>query len=314
MCTAVSLVAERHLFGRTLDVERTYGEQVVITPRDYGFSFLHEPPVAAHAALLGVAVVHEGMPLYFDAMNESGLCMAGLNFKSAVYHAPIKGKRNVTSFELIPWVLTQCSTLAEARALLGEVQITKESISPALPATPLHWIVADESGAIVVESTGTGSEIRENTERVLANDPPFGEQAAQLAARAPVLGVNGAIRGITGDLSSPSRFVRAAFFSQHADVVGHTAGGEIGGFFHVMDTVGVPLGCVRRENGDKAYTAYTSCTDAANGAYYFTTYGCRRIRAVHLAPDARDACALTVYPMSHDEDIQRVQGDRDGAK
>lgn len=304
MCTAVSVMAGRHLFGRTLDVERTYGEKVIVTPRNYGFSFLHEPPVAAHAALLGAGVVQEGMPLYFDAMNESGLCMAGLNFKSAVYHAPIKGKRNVTSFELIPWVLTQCSTLAEARALLGEVQITKESISPTLPATPLHWIVADKSGAIVVESTETGSEIRENTERVLANDPPFGEQAAQLAARAPSLGANGVIQGITGELSSPSRFVRAAFFSRCTEVEGPAGDGEIGGFFHVMETVSVPFGCVRRENGDNAYTAYTSCADPSHGIYYFTTYGCRRIRAVRLVPDTRDARALGLFPMSQDEDVQ----------
>lgn len=88
MCTAAIYKTKDFYFGRNLDYEVSYGESVAVTPRKYKFVFTEEGECAEHYAMIGMAHVSGGYPLYYDAVNEKGLCMAGLNFaKSAVYHA-----------------------------------------------------------------------------------------------------------------------------------------------------------------------------------------------------------------------------------
>ena len=87
MCTAIRLTTRDHYFGRNLDLEYSYQETVAITPRHYPFHFRHEGTNSDHFAMIGMAFVVGGMPLYYEATNEKGLSMAGLNFPaSAVYH------------------------------------------------------------------------------------------------------------------------------------------------------------------------------------------------------------------------------------
>ncbi|MBE6701912.1 MAG: choloylglycine hydrolase family protein [Ruminococcaceae bacterium] len=323
MCTAISYQQPYHLFGRTLDVEASYGEMAVVTPRNFCLRFRHEAPLLTHPAMMGIACVRGNTPLYFDAINEKGLSIAALNFPgNAVYHQPRATGHNITSFELIPWILGQCETLSAAIALLRDTNITSDSFSPELPATPLHWIVADKSGAVTVESVSAGLEIYENRFGVLTNNPPFHYHVTHLSdfmwldARPPQNNLchtaelarysqgMGAM-GLPGDFSSSSRFVRAVFAQNHLAKKG--AGTQaVGQFFHMMDTVTVPLGCVKNEDGKNVFTVYTSCADTDSFTYYFTTYHCRRVRALHLdgAPLAADT--LLTFSMDEDEDIQHL--------
>jgi penicillin V acylase-like amidase (Ntn superfamily) len=39
MCTAATYKSKDFYFGRTLDYEFSYGDQIVITPRNYSFHF-----------------------------------------------------------------------------------------------------------------------------------------------------------------------------------------------------------------------------------------------------------------------------------
>ena len=80
MCTAATYKTKDFYFGRTLDYECSYGEQIVITPRNYAFNFRHVGDMKNHYAIIGMAHVAEDYPLYYDAMNEKGVAMAGLNF------------------------------------------------------------------------------------------------------------------------------------------------------------------------------------------------------------------------------------------
>ena len=94
--------------GRTLDYEFSYGDQITVTPRNYPFSFLHLPSLSHHYAMIGMACVMDDYPLYYDAFNEKGLGIAGLNFVgNAVYFDPKPEKDNIAQFELIPWILTE---------------------------------------------------------------------------------------------------------------------------------------------------------------------------------------------------------------
>ena len=174
MCTAISLEKKYPVFGRTLDVDCSYNENIIAVPRKCRLDFRYEAPLESHPAIMGIGCACDGIPLYFDAVNEAGLYAAGLNFQaSAVYHPMKKDKRNIASFELITWVLSSCETLACAKKLLQNANITNDSFSPELQPTPLHWIISDKTGSITVESVSSGLKIYDNKFGVLTNEPPF---------------------------------------------------------------------------------------------------------------------------------------------
>ena len=125
MCTSITVSSPFCLHGRNLDLEYSFGEQVVITPRGYEFRFHCRPSLPRHLAMIGMANVANEYPLYAEAVNEAGLYMAGLNFPGNAFYPPreeVTGEA-VTPYELIPLVLGQCETLAQARELLASVQL-----------------------------------------------------------------------------------------------------------------------------------------------------------------------------------------------
>src|SRR5699024_11434513 len=65
-------VCSSDLFGRNLDLEITFGQQVVVTPRNYAFNFRKMPEMKHHYAMVGIALDAGNYPLYFDAANEKG--------------------------------------------------------------------------------------------------------------------------------------------------------------------------------------------------------------------------------------------------
>lgn len=291
MCTGIHLQGERNFFGRTLDVAASYGEKILLTPRKYEISFIRSGRISSHSAILGVGLEGKGIPLYFDAVNEYGLAAAGLNFpKYAVYHPPVKGKINLASFELIPFVLSKCKNLTEAVELLKNCNITPDSVSPELPATPLHWMIADRNGSVALEPTAGGLMIYENEFGVLTNSPPFPVHRDNVMLNQK-LKPSSASR-LPGDWSAESRFIRALFAKKY------TAGpGDVKKFFHIMETVQVPRGCSLTPEGEDSMTVYTSCADLEQGDYYFTTYENREIKKFALDSAYIDSERLSVYSM-----------------
>lgn len=321
MCTAAVYTTRDLYFGRTLDYEFSYGEEITITPRRYPFSFRKADTISQHFAIIGTAFVAQDYPLYFDAVNEKGLCMAGLNFVgNAVYNKPVDGKDNVAQFELIPRILSQCESTAQAERLLAQINITDEAFSDSLPAAQLHWIIADKVKAITVESTADGLKIYDNPVGVLTNNPPFDIQLfalnnyMALSAGPPENAFSdklsltrysrgmGAI-GLPGDLSSQSRFIRAAFVKMNS-VSGDSEEESVGQFFHILGSVEQQRGCCVLENGKHEITMYTSCCNADKGIYYYTTYTNRQITAVNMRKENLDADKLIRYPFITAEQIK----------
>jgi len=321
MCTAATYRTKDFYFGRTLDYEFSYGEEITVTPRNYPFSFRYLPEKREHYAIIGMAHVEEDYPLYYDAVNEKGLGMAGLNFVgNAVYGEVREGKENVAVFELIPYILSQCENAEEARELLGKIQITDTKFKEQLPNGRLHWIIADEKEAITVESVTEGLKIYENAPGVLTNNPPFPMQMfqlnnyMQLSSRQPEnlfsdqLSLETYSRGmgalgLPGDLSSASRFVRVAFTKLHARS-GEGEADSVGQFFHILGSVEQTRGCCELENGKYEITIYTSCCNATKGIYYYTTYTNRQITAVDMHREKLDGTELIRYPMLEEEQIR----------
>ena len=325
MCTAITYQTKQLYFGRTLDYECSYGEQVTITPRNYPFDFRHAGPLHAHYAIIGMAHVADGYPLYYDAVNEKGLCIAGLNFVgSAVYAQPEAGRTNIAQFELIPWLLGRCATAAQAREELNRLNLTGTPFSAALPAAQLHWLLADETEALTVESTADGLRVYDNPASVLTNNPPFEQQLfnlnnyRQLSPRQPENRFSEALPlrlysrgmgalGLPGDLSSMSRFVRAAFTRLNA-VCDGTEQGSVSQFFHILGAVEQQRGCCEVEAGQYERTIYTSCCNARSGVYYYSTYDNRCLTAVGLHRENLDGSALVAYPLVTEQQILRQNG------
>ena len=321
MCTAATYRTKDFYFGRTLDYEFSYGEEITVTPRNYPFSFRYLPEKREHYAIIGMAHVEEDYPLYYDAVNEKGLGMAGLNFVgNAVYGERTEGKENVAVFELIPYILSQCKNTEESRELLKKIQITDTRFREQLPNGRLHWIIADEKEAITVESVTEGLKIYENAPGVLTNNPPFPMQMfqlnnyMQLSSRQPEnlfsdqLSLETYSRGmgalgLPGDLSSASRFVRVAFTKLHARS-GEGEADSVGQFFHILGSVEQTRGCCELENGKYEITIYTSCCNATKGIYYYTTYTNRQITAVDMHREKLDGTELIRYPMLEEEQIR----------
>ena len=282
MCTAIACSGGRFFFGRTLDLDRSYGEEVVITPRNFPLQFRQAAPMTSHHAVIGMAHVAHGYPLIFDAMNEDGLCMAGLRFRP---HACYPGGRglHIAPFELIPWILGQCADLTEARALLEKTVLCDISFSPELSTTKLHWLLADKTDSLTVESTADGQHQYDTPVGVLPNDPPFPHQLALLRRAGD----------LPGDLSSPSRFRRAAFTKTHARAVD-----TVTDFLRILDTCTQVPGC----NGEMA-TLYSSCCDPQNGIYCYTTCHSRRITGIAMDREDLNTTELIRFPLTTREDI-----------
>lgn len=314
MCTAATYLTRDFYFGRTLDYEFSYGEEVVALPRNFPFLFRKVSLPSPHYAILGMAHVTDGVPLYYDGINEKGLGMAGLNFVgNAVYHEPVAGKDNVAQFEIIPWILAQCASVREARELLARINLTPEAFRKDLPVAQLHWLIADREEAIVVESVREGVMVYEDPAGVLTNNPPFPEQmfhlnnymslspeapqnhfSSQLDLRTYSRGM-GAL-GLPGDLSSQSRFVRAAFvrLNSRSD---DSEEQSVSQFFHILGSVDQQRGCCRLEDGSCEITIYTSCCNATRGIYYYTSYGNSQVSAVDLRRCKLDGALLERFPL-----------------
>ena len=313
VCTALTYQTRDHYFGRTLDISSGYQEAVTVVPRHFPLAFRQMGALGKHYAMVGVAYPAGGYPLYYDAVNEKGLAMAGLRFPgNACYRPSAPGRDNVTPFELIPWLLGQCADLRQARCLLEQINLLALDFSSELPLSPLHWFLADRQGALAVEPLAEGLRIWEDPAGVLTNNPPFDFQMRHLARfrhlsretpenrLAPELDLvpdslgTGAL-GLPGDNSSPSRFVRAVFARCHA-VSGPGEAESVSQVFHILGTVAQVRGCVRAEEGYE-HTLYTACCNLDQGLYYYTTYENSRVTCVDLRREDLDEERLRVYPL-----------------
>lgn len=312
MCTAVTVNKRNRLFGRNLDTEKSYGEEVVIMPRSFELSFRKLDTAHRHYAMIGAGIIEQGYPLYFDAANEHGLAIAGLNFVgNAKYFTPKENKLNVTPFEFIPFILGKCATLEEAMIELRHINLTNIPFSKELPLAELHWIIADKTGSIVVEQSEHGLKIYKNPTGVLTNNPHFpfhlenlnnymgltnefpeNRFSSDLDLKTYSNGM-GAI-GLPGDLSSVSRFVRAAFTKFNSKESVSTEDG-ICRMFHILSSVEQTEGCSRMGDGYER-TEYSSVINLDTLTYYYRTYTNSQISAVRLFSEDLDSQRLMHYP------------------
>ena len=320
MCTAATYKTKDFYFGRTLDYEFSYGDEVVITPRNYNFHFLEKEDINKHYAIIGMAYVCDDYPLYYDAVNEKGLGIAGLNFVgNAKYFDKKEDKDNIAQFEFIPWILCQCSNVKEARKLIEKMNFLNVPFNKHLPLAQLHWLISDSEESITVESVSDGIKIYDNPVGVLTNNPSFDKQMFALNNYRHLSnkdldntfgngleldkysrGMGGI--GLPGDLSSQSRFVRVAFVKMNSISL-DSEEESVSQFFHILNSVDQQNGCCCLGDDKYEITIYTSCCNTNKGIYYYTTYNNHQITAIDMHKEDLESDRIICYSLIKNEQI-----------
>lgn len=325
MCTSIRLSGVRTFFGRNMDIECSFGENVALTPRGYTIKLRHEREVNSHYAILGMASVIDSYPLYADAFNEKGLCIAGLNFPVNTRYLPIEEidpeKYRIAPFEFPLFLLSKCKSVEECKALLNDTGITDVSFSDQLKATPLHWHIADKDSSVVVECLSTGISVLDDPADVLANNPPFDMQIMNLAAYQNLtpqkaenclsrlgnfysLGKAFGAVGLPGDFSSPSRFVKSAYLTALSRMLPPSEI-TLAHLFSLLRSVAVPKGAVTDsgETGKSHYTLYTCGMDIENMSYNYQRYDCLDLNTVYMRQEDIDGRDILIFGDANDKGL-----------
>ena len=292
MCTGVRFVDDKGnmYFGRNLDWSTNYGQHVVITPSGYKpNSPFNAIQTIAHP-VIGMAIVVENTPLYFDAANDKGLAVAGLNFPGyACYEKePQEGKTNIAAYEFPLWVTANFESVDEVEEALQNAAIVDKPINPQFASSQLHFIIGDKNRSIVVEYTKAGMQIFHDDFDVLTNQPGFDyhrENVRNYINVAPIMpeyvmwgkaklvpfGSGSEMRGLPGDCYSPSRFVRVAYTNAMYPTQTDEAS-NVSRLFHTLSSVAMIDGGATMIDGNFERTLYTGGYSAATKTYYFNTY------------------------------------------
>ncbi len=314
MCTGIRFTdgSGSLYLARNLDWTSGYGERVLATPTGYSPRSPFGAVTAIRHATIGMGIVEEGVPLYFDCGNAEGLAVAGLNFPGYAQYAsgPVDGATNVAAYEFPLWVTSQFSTVDEVEKALADVAIVDRPINEKYPSSLLHWIIADASRAIVVEYTADGMHVFDDDVDVLANQPGFGWHHENLRnylnlspaypeplpvgrAQLTPFGSGSHMRGIPGDYYSPSRFVRAAYVNAHYPAKS-TEEENVSRAFHTLQQVAMVDGAAAMGSGEFEKTIYTGLFSSRTGTYYWNTYDDPAIRSVALADLGADGTELVL--------------------
>lgn len=305
MCTGIRFADTRGnmFFGRNLDWSTSYGEQVVVTPRSYLRKWAFADRLAGESCrhgVIGMGIVAEGKPLYFDCANEAGLAIAGLNFPGYAQYekAPLEGKLNIAAYEFPLWVVSSFETVDDVERALAKVAIVARPVNNRYPVSMLHWIIGDGKRSIVVEYTAEGMQVFRDDVDVLANQPGFAWHRENLRnyisltsafpssvkwrdASLEAYGSGSGMRGMPGDYYSPSRFVRAAYLNARYPQQ-DTEGENVLRLFHTLGGVSMIEGAALMSNGFFEKTVYTGGYSAKTRTYYFSVYDDPAIKYVSM--------------------------------
>lgn len=329
MCTALTLNNKtKKLFGRNMDIESRFGQQIVIVPRNFKYNKNHKIEFLQKYATIGMAYVFNNSnftyPLFAEAANEKGLAMAGLYFPNSAYWfepGSIKDAFELTPSEIIPYFLSQYSTVKEVKEFIlkNNVVIVNIPISPQLPLTTLHYILTDKNeDCIVIEQTKDGLKVFDNPLGILTNNPSFDWHITNLSfyqnlANIQQKSVNwaglditphgqgfGSV-GIPGDWTPASRFIRAAFLKDNTDT-NLSNDKLLVQFFHILNNVAMVKGTIKVQTANDHLaddiTLYSSCIDLNEMIYYYKTYNNISLNAVRLYDYDLDVDYVHVFPFN----------------
>jgi choloylglycine hydrolase len=240
-----------------------------------------------------------------DGMNEKGLSVALLYLPGFTKYQEVKPDQydmTLSPEELTTWILSLFSTVDEVKANIDKIRVA--AIKNKLGfISPLHYVVHDAEGnCLVIEYLQDGLRLWDNHLGVMTNSPPLDWQLVNLRNYVNLKAENmskenfrditlfpisqgSGLRGLPGDFTSPSRFVRIALLSQNA-IPAKTAEEGINLGFHLMNNIDIALGTVWQKHGEKVSmekTQYVTAYDQKNKRLYYRTYTNQDIRVVDMS-------------------------------
>lgn len=308
-CTGITLVSKDgvHVLARTIEwggsdlnsryvvVPRGYTQRTLLPDGKQGALF------TAQYGYVGLAVEQE--TFVAEGMNEAGLS-AGLfyfpGYGQYPKYDPQQNNTTVTDLQLVSWILGQCRTVEEVETTVNELHIV--SIDPR--ASTVHWRFADVSGRqVVLEIINGHPRFYENKLGVLTNSPGFDWQMTNLNnyvnlrsgsateqrlghdAELVPFGAGSGFLGIPGDVTPPSRFVRAAFYQSSAPQQ-DSAVQTVLQCFRILSSFEIPIG-IEFSAGETptnipSATQWTSAADMMNRKIYYNTMYNSAIRCIDL--------------------------------
>lgn len=318
MCTCINIIGRGGFFGRTLDLDYSFNEKVIITPRNYQIDFKCDKSITSHCAIIGIGTIVENFPLYAEASNEHGLSIAYLNFKGlAKYNEIKKDKLNLAIYEVGLFFLSKYENVNQIKDEIIKLNIISVPYNENTQLTDLHIMIADKKESIVIEQTTSGLKVYENRYNVLTNNPEFSfhknnlSRYMGLSNLSPTNNINKCVDfniyslglggiGLPGDYSSPSRFVRA-FFNKSNTIFDDDEQKDVYTFFKLLDSVSIIKGLVKVKDSYH-YTIYSSCFSYQSKVFYYKKYNSNKIYKIDMLK--KDLTQKKLIEMNLNESIE----------
>ena len=254
----------------------------------------------ARYGYVGLAVEQE--EFVAEGLNEAGLSAGLFYFPRYGGYEPYSEAGRTTSIadlQLVPWILGSCKTVDEVKAAVAGAHVV--AVDPR--ASTAHWRFTDATGRqVVLEITDGKARFFESSLGVLTNSPGYEWQLTNLnnyvnllpgtaaqnnlgALTLTSFGAGSGFLGLPGDVTPPSRFVRAALY-QTATPLADTADEAVRQCFQILNNFDIPIGIETARGQQPAdlpsATQWTSATDIRNGRIYYRTMRNSAIRCIDL--------------------------------
>lgn len=310
-CTDFNLIAEDHSVLVTRTMEFTMDLNSNLRSSNRGRQFKETTPDGKPAmswtARYGYVFL-DGIntDAALDGMNEKGLSVEALYLPGETQYQELSDNTSqaVPYIHFGDWVLSSFQTVEEVRAALSAITVFSTPLPGLGDAVfPLHFAIYDQAGnGLVVEFIKGEMKVHDNNLGVMTNSPTYDWHLVNLRNYVnlspytpdPVIdgslifaatGQGSGMKGLPGDVSPPSRFVKMSVLKKTAAPVKDSQTALVLAQ-HLINNVDIPLGLVRaKENGKETleYTQWTVFKDLTNKIFYYRTYNDSSIRALDFA-------------------------------
>jgi choloylglycine hydrolase len=312
------------VYGRTMEFGFEIESKMIMIPRNLKMTSQLSADTAGktwNAKYAAIGMNAFGLPALIDGMNEKGLAGGILYFPDfAQYPDPssVKPENSLAPWDFLSWALGNFSTVAEVKAALETVAVVGVKQTDMGFTPPVHYTLHDTTGAsIVIEPIDGKLKVYDNPLSVLTNAPSFDWHMTNLRNYVHLspknvaamkinnetikqLGEGSGMVGVPGDMTPPSRFIRA---SANLLAARKVASGieSVRLVEHILNNFDIPVGLVQGEPGEEDkpvdYTQWSTVADMKNNVYYVKTYEEQILRGIafkDLNLDAKELLTIKI--------------------
>lgn len=299
-----------HVVGRSLEFALPLPANIVVHPKNetvqsYGPNQEKGISWTSKNSFVGLEVFGN---VVLDGFNDKGLTYNILWFPDAKYPANTTGStQNLIDFvDIGKWALGNFETVDQLKEALPKLQVYFHEIPEMKAVPPIHMIAHDNNGkSIVIEYIKGKLYIFDDPIGLLTNAPELPWHITNLRNYLNLTaigsgpkdfnkleliptGQGNGLKGIPGDWTPPSRFVRLAIYKYVLEQP-KDAPAAVNAAFHLLNTVDIPFGTVRGpDDKDFDYTQWVTVADLKNQKLYTREYADQNIKSYDLADEFKN--------------------------